>query len=480
MLFANAMAYVNNAIITRTLGADSYGLYVLATNVLNYAVIISGFGFGVTTVRFVSFYAGKEDFAKIKGTIWHALKTVLFFSAVISLLLFILSPQISVGIFHRHELVPLLRILLFSLPFAILSVVLLSALTGIKQIKYKVIASNILMPLLFFVMVVVIFIMGFRLTALIWVTMLLGMTGFLIAFYFINKKLLTGIKAVKPEVEKKKLWRFSLPMYFNNLMDKTKMFIPIFLIGYFLSNEDIGVYNISFKIALMVSFSLGAFRDIFSPSISSLFAKGKIKLIEDLYKTVTKWEFSISLLSFFVIMLLAKQLLNIFGKDFIAGTNILIILIFSELLNAGGGLARSIIVMSGRPKVVLFNSGVTILLIFALCYFLIPEYGITGSAISYLITMTVLNTMRIAELYFFEKIHPFKLNYYKPVVSGLAAYFILYFALKFIHFNPYLEILLGSFIFVALFAGFIRLLKADPEDKYILKMIVDKLKQIKN
>jgi len=152
-------------------------------------------------------------------------------------------------------------------------------------------------------MIVIIFLMGFRLEALIWVTVFMALTSVVISFIFINKRLFAGIKNVKPEIEKEKLWRFSFPMYFNNLMDKTKMFFPIFLTGYFLSNEDIGIYNISFKIALLVSFSLGAFRDIFSPSISSLFAKGNKKLIEDLYKTVTKWVFSISLVSFFLSIL---------------------------------------------------------------------------------------------------------------------------------------------------------------------------------
>jgi O-antigen/teichoic acid export membrane protein len=336
------------------------------------------------------------------------------------------------------------------------------------------------MPLIFFLMIVIIFLMGFRLEALIWVTVLMAITSVVISFIFINKRLFAGIKNVKPEIEKEKLWRFSFPMYFNNLMDKTKMFIPIFLTGYFLSNEDIGIYNISFKIALLVSFSLGAFRDIFSPSISSLFAKGNKKLIEDLYKTVTKWVFSISLVSFFLIFLFSEPLLSVFGKEFISGANILLLLLFGELLNASGGLARSIIVMSGRPKVALFNSVVTVLLIFVLCYFLIPAHGISGTAMSYLITMFVLNALRIIELYMFEKIHPFKSNYYKPVLAAFAAYFILYFSLNLVNLNPYLEIILGSAIFAGLFAGFIRLLQLDPEDKYVLDMIFDKLKRNKN
>ena len=70
ILFMNVMAFVNNAVITRVLGADSYGLFVLATNIFTFIAIIPQFGFGNTIVRYVSFYTGKGEGAKAKGTIY--------------------------------------------------------------------------------------------------------------------------------------------------------------------------------------------------------------------------------------------------------------------------------------------------------------------------------------------------------------------------------------------------------------------------
>jgi len=112
ILFMNVMAFVNNAVITRVLGADSYGLFVLATDIFTFIAIIPQFGFGNTIVRFVSYYSGKGDEAKVKGTIVFGFKLLLVLSLIVLVISFLISPLISGNIFERPELTPLLKIIL--------------------------------------------------------------------------------------------------------------------------------------------------------------------------------------------------------------------------------------------------------------------------------------------------------------------------------------------------------------------------------
>lgn len=476
IIFMNIMAFVNNIVITRALGVDSYGLFVLVTNVFTFITIIPQLGFNNTIIRFVSFYTGKGEEAKVKGTILFGLKILSIFSLIVMVVSVLISPIITESIFERPELTPLLRILLLSLPFAVIAMVFYASLNGLKLIKYQVLAGNILNPVIFFLIIVTIFWVGYRLTGLIWVMVLMGAVGVALSYYFLYNNYFKHKKKLKPEVEKKELLLFAFPIYLNQFLNTAIKFAPIFIMGYFLSNKDIGVYNVGFKVAMLVSVSLGAFRLIFSPTISALFAKKNKQLIAQLYKTITKWIFTIALITFCIIILFAEPVLSIFGNEFTTGINVLLLLIFGELINAGVGLVGNILIMSGRPKVALFNSGINFLTILALCLYLVPLYGIIGAALSYTITIVLVNLIRLIELYYFEKMQPFKLSYFKPLIAAAIAFVIVHFATSLIDINQYIEMVIGSFIFLLIFVLILWVFKFDSEDKFVLGLISNKLK----
>lgn len=477
IIFLNLMAFVNNAIITRTLGADDYGLFVLATNILYFISVISQLGFGSTIVRYISYYDGQGAFGKTKGTVLYGIKILLISSLIIAVIAILISPFISKNIFDRPELNSYLRILLLSLPFLVATVVFNATLNGLRFIKHQVLAINIIHPLIFFTLISIVFLLGYRLEALIWVVFATGVLGMFVSFIFLYLKYFRFAKKIQPEVDKKELWKFTLPIYIKQFFNNAILYMPIFLIGYFLTNLEVGIYNISFKIALIVSFSLGAFQLIFSPTISNLFAKKNKQLILQLYQSITKWIFTISLITFFIIILFSEQLLSIFGEEFVAGSTVLVIMICGEIFNAVGGLAGNILIMSGRPKIALLNSTISFIIILLLSYLLIPVYGIMGAAISYSATIIIINILRVTELYYYEKIQPFKFSYIKPVLAGALVYIFMYFIIHLLDVGMYTALIVGSVCYLMLFFGLILIFRLDSEDKYILRLSLNKLRK---
>jgi O-antigen/teichoic acid export membrane protein len=289
---------------------------------------------------------------------------------------------------------------------------------------------------------------------------------------FFKKK--TGII---PLTEKKKLWEFSLPMLFIQIFNSTIRLVPIFIMGVYLPTSDIGIFNICLKIALIVSFSLEAFYMIFAPVISELFSKNDLLMVENLYKTVTKWIFTFSLVVFFIIVLFPYSLLIVFGAEFITGTGILIIMAAGELINASVGLVGIVIMMSGRPKIILYNSILSFLIVSLLCVVLIPRYGAVGAALSVAVTVALINIIRLVELYWFEKIHPFKKSYFKPLISGFVSFIITYFIFAQLGLALYFELCIGSLFFLIVFVLCNWILRLDEEDKYILKTLLNQIKR---
>ena len=147
ILTMNVLAFVSNVIITRTLGAEEYGLFVLATKTLDFIIVVSSLGFLPTIVRFVSFYIGKKDFPRAKGTVLYSFAALALFSLIISIALFFLSEIIAVHLFKRNDLAPLFRILVISLPFSVTAGVLFSTMTGLRLIKQQVLIANVINPI---------------------------------------------------------------------------------------------------------------------------------------------------------------------------------------------------------------------------------------------------------------------------------------------------------------------------------------------
>nr|NQU89780.1 oligosaccharide flippase family protein [Bacteroidota bacterium] len=417
LLFMNVMAFVNNAIITRSVGADQYGLYVLATRVFEFVFIVSMLGFRTTVIRFVSMYLGSNNISFVKGTVIYCLRVLTVVSLCIAVLVALFSKQIAIHFFDRPEMTVYLQILMIIVPAQVFIAFLSGTLLGLKMIKQQVLVANFVMPLLFFVLISLAFLFGFRLNGLFAAHILSVLLVAIFLVLLFMGKFFKPYRKVEAKREVHEIWKYAVPLYANTFVGTATRLSPVFIMGYFLSNSEIGVFNVAFRVALLVSFSFQAFQMIFLPTISELFAKNDLPTITKLYKTTSKWILAGSLIIFSLILIYNKTILQVFGDEFSTGSQVLIILLCSELFNATTGMVTSIIVMSGRSKTVLFNTVLSFIMIVSLSIWLTPKYGNLGPAIAYGITIVLVNTMRIMELYHFEKIHPFSPGFFKPILS---------------------------------------------------------------
>ena len=107
-LIGRAFGYGPRLVIAR-LGASDYGLVALGFAVMSIAATLSMVGMQSGIVRHVSFYKGKEDKGRIKGTIISALKITLPLSFISAFILFWYAGWISIHVFHDANLTPILK-----------------------------------------------------------------------------------------------------------------------------------------------------------------------------------------------------------------------------------------------------------------------------------------------------------------------------------------------------------------------------------
>jgi len=174
----------------------------------------------------------------------------------------------------------------------------------------------------------------------------------------------------------------------------------------------------------------------------------------------------------------AKQLMSIFGSNFIeTGASILIILVIAQFINSMTGGVASTLNMTGKQNLEMLNSVALVAINIVLNCFLIPLYGGLGAAIATSISITIINLLRILEVYIVHAIHPYSMSYVKGIVSGVTAVIILLFLGEYFpNQSNLIGLVLNSFIVGLIFSASFAIAGIDNGDKYILDVLAKKTK----
>lgn len=113
-------AFLLNIVIARTLGAEQAGYFFLAQTIIVIVAIISRQGFDNVLVRFIAGYSIEKQSLLVAGIYRHVLIRILFTLMITCSLVFLLKDFISVYVFSKSELSPLMTLAAFAIaPLAI-------------------------------------------------------------------------------------------------------------------------------------------------------------------------------------------------------------------------------------------------------------------------------------------------------------------------------------------------------------------------
>jgi O-antigen/teichoic acid export membrane protein len=164
-----------------------------------------------------------------------------------------------------------------------------------------------------------------------------------------------------------------------------------------------------------------ALNTIFSPLIAEYYAHGEHKQLANMSKLVTKWAFSLSLPVFLCFCIFHDAILSVFAREYTAAGAVLIILSLGNLVDAGVGSVGYLLVMTGRARVVLVNTVMTITLNIGLAFLLVPRFNIVGAAVAAALTVIISNVTALIEVYCILKILPWRWDMLKLLVAGGVA-----------------------------------------------------------
>lgn len=474
------LKYLFELIVARNLGADLFGVFFLGFTIFKLLERISTLGLHNGVLRYVSLYRGVGDVERMKGTILLSLRIVIAVAIGIAAFMVLLSDTVAISVFNQPSLSMLLKIFAIGIIFTAITEIFVFSTQAFQVIKYKAIVRMLFEPGLRILFIAIAFFLLWRLNGVVFVFDVSLVLGSILSFYYLNKIFpQIADKKIHPVYEGKRLLSFSWPLFFVGFFNLILVQINTLMLGYFKSSGEVGIYGAAQRTAFLIIIVLGSFNDIFAPIISDLYNRKEQEKLNNLFKIVTKWIFTASLPLFLILVLFSREILGLWGSEYTAGTVCLVIICVAQLINCSVGSVGYMIMMTGRTKVNLINTLAMFVVTIIAGLILIPRYGILGAAFSTAVSITFINLISLVEIYVILKMHPYRLDFYKPVLSGVIAVLAIFPLKKFIFhsLDPIFLLMAGSASLLVIYAFFILLLKIEKEEKIIINRIVSKFKK---
>jgi O-antigen/teichoic acid export membrane protein len=162
------------------------------------------------------------------------------------------------------------------------------------------------------------------------------------------------------------------------------------MIGYFMENADVGVYQVVMQFTTIAAFTTTALRQTLWPKVSRWAKTGNYALIEEALSRACIYSLILAVPVFAGGVLLGERLLYFFyGAEFASGYLPLVILLTVQVVNIFQFLFTMYLSAMDRQKDAFKVTAVAACANIVINMLLIPVMGITGAAIATLVTMAL-------------------------------------------------------------------------------------------
>lgn len=179
------------------------------------------------------------------------------------------------------------------------------------------------------------------------------------------------------------LTRSLFPLYTLAVLQIANISVDVIFLGIYHSNTEVGIYRILTQLAGLVSFGLLAINPILHGPIAKFHANGDVNTLQKKVSFAVRFMFLIAALPLMVLIFFGEFLLAfIYGNEFLAGYQPLIILLFAQVVNVAIGPVAALLNMTGNDHLTLRGMFLALGINLLLCSLLIPGHGLLGASIA--------------------------------------------------------------------------------------------------
>jgi O-antigen/teichoic acid export membrane protein len=396
-MFGQAAAFGVQLLLARTMGVEGFGIYVYVFTWLMIASVVVPLGQARVMLRFVSAYRAEGQMGRLRGVIRNGHKLV---------------GRTCVGV----GLGVALAILVVGGTDNSLRGAALVACAALPVVAWKNLQLAIAHSLRQVVLAKGMDELGIRIGLVLCFLGLWGVQGR--APGAAQTLLLLGGVSVAVGLWVRRAWRSELgeertgpredqsSLWFRTgvglvLLDGMAMLLSrtdIVLLGVLRDTTDAGTYAIASRLATLALLGLMVVQAPVIPLLSERFATGRMGEFLDLTRWAARVAAGLSLGLAVVLLVGADWLLGLFGPEFLARKDCLVVLTVGLALNATLGPTGTVLWITGREKQLAVLQGAGLALNILLNLWWVPRFGIVGAAWATVVSHTAWNVWAVVRI----------------------------------------------------------------------------------
>lgn len=455
---------VNGILAARFLGPEIFGIYSIGLVVLRIAEVAIPIGFDVGIVKYCAgIYDQNSKF--FRGILGYSFSIVFVFSSFLSAFVYITAPWLAKDIFAKELLVYVFRFIAFCFPLAGIMILGTSAITITQDIRYAIAIQDVGQPLLATGLLLVFLSLGFGLSGVLLSHLVSYGIAAAVVLFFLRRLfsiLFNHDIALIPPI--KEYYAFSFVSFSTVLLSTLMLWVDRLLLAFYVAAYDVGIYQSASQLAVIFAVILSGLSRIFVPVFAGLKNEDNFQELRNAYRIGTKWAIYLGLPILIFLLLNSEDVLRVlYGHEYAAGANILLILLIGQFINLLTGPVGPLLVIGGYQNLTFLVSGLALLINTSLSLIFIPRFGAAGAA--------TVASMSVGFLYFSlfliarqkMKVRPFDSRYFKPIIAGGIAY-VLGLVVKLSWAVSFVGLAIQFCIVIIVFLFILRVLKFEPED----------------
>jgi len=411
--------FVTTLIIARQLGGGALGTYALAYALLTILGLLSLCGFRAAITRWVAIHLADGDPGAVRAAIQLCLAVSLGTSLVLSVVLFVFAPQIG-ALFDSAHMVFAVQIVALALPGTTLRDTSLAAIQGWRSQKAYTLIGAVGEPSVRLLLTAGLIAAGWGVAGPL-VALLVGTWVAAAAAGIALRRRMRGLPKVVSATDVRGIFSFSMVSWVATLASSGLIWADTLLLGYFQDGAEVGLYAVATRLVNLAVFVMAPINAAFAPMFAHSHHRGDRTDMTYSYKAATGWILQLSVPAFAVLILYPSQLLSIFGESYSAGATVTVLLAVGQFVNAVTGPCGTVLSMAGKVWLNMVNNISALVVNIALNLWLIPSHGVTGAAIAWMISLTLVNVARLIEAYVVTGSWPFTPNTGATLATIVAA-----------------------------------------------------------
>ena len=417
------LQFVTRVIVVRNISDADWGEFNLGLAFANFLALLAAFGIPVATARSLAYEETVEARqALIRKAVWSSVPI----AVAASVLVFVFAPQLA-ALFQGPGLPNVFRLFALSIGLTVLSNVLVGIFQGLERAEPNALFVQILNPSLFLIGTAVLLFAGWGFTGVLWAYVLSWAGAFAALALYTQRRLPPLLARVSSSTftgdESARVGFFALTVTLFGVATLTYLtsYADTLILGVFRPDVLVGYYSSSMNLTRLLLVGTGTVTFIYLPVTARLRRQQDYDGIRTTYITVTRWMALLSLpFTFLFVFDPAFSLAFTFGPNQVGGAAALQILVVSNTVAILLGPSTSTLGGLGRTREVLQLTVISATTNIALCFVLIPTWGMIGAAVAWAVARVLFPGLALVRIYQLHQVSPFAGRFLRPLALSTA------------------------------------------------------------